>query len=153
MAAKKIYLIGIDGNALLFYNAEPISVVDGLSGAPNGYILQRSYGGSSLGSISLIAHLTRPNDWKPIDNSPLAQLILSPSEDQAEEWRKLLIEKDQATIAKYTKQAPKPIELPPSMPAEHDAALRKAGIAVAGPRRVVKRSTPKPEPEEQYEPE
>lgn len=126
---------------MLFYNAEPADPAD-LNPPTDGYVIYE--GENTLYPVSLLALLTRPHSFKPVDDSPLAKLIVEAPAASADEWRKLLSDKDKATIAKYTSKAPKPLKLPDSSPPEFDAALRSAGIAVEGPRRVVKRSKADP---------
>lgn len=141
MATKKIYPIGVENGAMLFYNAEPADPMD-VNPPMDGYIIYE--GENTLHPVSLLALLTRPNSFKPFDDSPLAKLVIEAPASSADEWSKLLSDKNKTTIAKYTAQAPKPLKLPDGYSPEFDAALRSAGIAVEGPRRAVKRSKADP---------
>lgn len=139
MATRKIYPVGIDNDTLVFYNAEPLDSA-GVAPTADGYVAHA--GDSALRPVSLLALLSRPHDFKPFDDSPLAQLVMNPSRADMKEWSELLVNRDPATIAKHAEAAPTAIKPPADYSPQLIAALQSAGVAVKISRQVVKTQPP-----------
>lgn len=138
MASNNIYPIGVSGSGMLFFDPDPDPAEYGQS--TDGYVAW--FGSDAIQPISLLAFLTRPHGMQPYDDSDISKLLVGDSDGP--DFAKILTERDKATIAKYTKQTPQPVQLPEEVTSAMVKSFKDLGILFTTPRRVVRKRTPAP---------